>query len=187
MVTLHHPPPVLLVPGWQWQNTTQGCQAGSCAELETRNVGALTGPKLPGPTYLGVSPTVSCGTSTTQVVPTGYNSTDLLFPALQSNKDKGSCVSKRKILFCSIAETVLEGFRGPAETCEVMEVILQWEQKEEGSIHGDTTSHFSRQEATLRGRTSPLPLCHPHTYTELQTHGEMQSWWLQELPKCFLA
>lgn len=77
----------------------------------------------------------------------GYSSTDL-FPALHSNKDRGSCVSKRKILFHSIAETELEGFRGPAETCEVMEVILQQERKEEESIHVDATSHFSRQEVT---------------------------------------
>lgn len=105
---------------------------------------------------------MSCSTSTTQVAPTGYSSTDLLFPALHSNEDRERCVSKRKILFCSIAENELEGFRGPAETCEVMEVILQREQKEE-SIHGDTTSHSSREEVTLQGRTSPFPLCHPHT------------------------
>ena len=42
-------------------------------------------------------------------------------------------------------------------------MILQRERKEEENTHVDTRSHFSRQEVTLRGRTSPFSPGHLHT------------------------
>lgn len=125
---------------WSWERNwagdkEPGCSHGNCLALDSSGVSAMSG---------------SYCTSTT----------NFLIPALHHSKDSGSFDSKRKRFFCSIARTYLEGFRGSAETWQVMEVILQWEQKEEESI---PASHFSRQEVTPWGRNSPLPPCYPHT------------------------
>lgn len=52
---LHHPLPVLLGPGWGWQNIPQDCQARGCTEQDTRSLAALTWMQT-GPPNLGNSP-----------------------------------------------------------------------------------------------------------------------------------